>query len=257
MVNIHSNAVVSSKAKLGENVTVSPFAVIYDDVEIGDNTYIGPHACIYNGARIGSSVKIYQGASVAHNPQDKKFKEENTYFYIGDNTTIHEFCTLHKGTVETGRSSIGSNCLLMAYAHVAHDCEMGDNCVIANSVQIGGHVHIGDYVTIGGSTPVHQFCKVGRHSMIGGGFRIVQDIPPYILAGSEPLTFHGINLIGLRRRGFTNEDIFKIKDIYHIIYNSGMNLSQAKNKIRESYADDSFASEILGFIEQSDRGIIK
>lgn len=256
MNNIHPTAIVSKKAGLCDNITIGPYAIIEDDVEIGNNCFIGPHAVIYDGARIGNNVRIYQGTSVSHIPQDLKFDGAPTQFIIGDNTTIHENATLHRGTHATGKSSIGSNCLLMAYTHVAHDCEIGNNCVIANSVQIGGHAHIEDWVTIGGCTPVHQFSKVGQHAMIGGGFRIIKDIPPFILAANEPLSFCGLNVIGLRRRGFSNEDIETLKNAYHILYQSGLNFSQAKEKMKVDYDGHKLVRSIIDFIDGSKRGII-
>lgn len=256
MNNIHPTAIVSRKAKLGNNVTILPYAIVEENVEIGDDCLVGPHAVIYNGARIGDRVKIHQSASVAHIPQDLKFGDEESLFIIGNDTVIHEFVTLHRGTVETGFSKIGSNCLFMAYSHVAHDCVVGDNCIIANSVQIGGHVTIEDYVIIGGMTPVHQFCRVGQHSMTGGGFRITQDVPPYILTASEPLKYSGLNVIGLRRRGFSNEDIAVLKKAYGYIYSDSYNVSQAKSKIKEEFPEHPLVKNILSFLNISTRGIV-
>ncbi|MCK7519900.1 MAG: hypothetical protein MZV64_20325 [Ignavibacteriales bacterium] len=162
MQNIHPTAIVSPKAKLGENITVNAFAIIHDNVEIGNDCTIGPHAVLYNGARLGNRVKIHQAVSIAHVPQDLSFKNEDSLFIIEDDTTLHEFVTCHRGTKSTGFSKVGKNCLLMAYTHVAHDCVIGNNCILANGVQLGGHVHIEDYAIIGGMTPVHQFCKVGK-----------------------------------------------------------------------------------------------
>ncbi|MCA0388240.1 MAG: acyl-ACP--UDP-N-acetylglucosamine O-acyltransferase [Bacteroidetes bacterium] len=257
MPEIHKTAVVDPKARIGEGVVIGPFAFIEADVEIGENSKIGPHACLYNGARIGSNVTIYQGASISHAPQDLKYAGEESHTVVGSGTTIHEFVTLHRGTVETRLTSIGENCLLMAYSHVAHDCRIGNNVILANTVQVGGHATIEDYTIIGGCTPVHQFCKIGKHCMIGGGFRVVQDVPPYILAGHEPLKYEGLNLIGLRRRGFTNDEIMRIKKIYELIYQSHLNLTQAKEQINQKFADDKFAAEILDFISRSTRGLIR
>ncbi len=256
MDTIHPTAIVSSKAKLGNNVNILPYTIIEDDVEIGDDCTVGPHAVIYNGARIGNNVKIYQGASIAHAPQDLGYKDEETYFYVGDNTIIHEFVTLHRGTKSTGFSRVGKNCMLMAYSHVAHDCTVGDNCILANGVQIAGHSTLEDYVTIGGLTPVHQFCKVGRHSMTGGGFRIVQDLPPYILAGNEPLRYSGLNIIGLRRRGFQTDDINALKKAYSILYDKAYNVSQAREKISAELGENKYVQTVLEFLKESKRGII-
>jgi len=255
MNNIHSTAIVSGKAKLGDNITISQYAIVEDDVEIGNECEIGPHAVIYNGARIGNRVKIKQAAAVSNVSQDLKYAGEEAFFYIGDDTVIREYVTLHKGTSETGFSRVGKNCLFMAYSHVAHDVVVGDNCIIANSVQIAGHVTIEDYVIIGGSTPVHQFCNVGQHSMIGGGFRIVKDVPPYVMGGSEPLKYSGLNLVGLRRRGFSNEDIMTLKKAYQFLYFSGMNTSEAIKKISEELGDNPYVQNVIKFIQKSKRGI--
>ena len=253
---IHPTAIVGSKAKLGDNVTINAFTVIEDDVEIGEDCIIGPHTVIYNGARIGKRVKIMQGASVSNIPQDLKYANEESFFYVENDTVIREFVTLHRGTIETGFSRIGKNSLIMAYAHVAHDVTIGDNSIISNAVQIAGHVTIGEYVIIGGSTVVHQFCKVGDHSMIGGGFRIVKDIPPYVIAGNEPLKFSGLNLVGLRRRGFSNDDINSLKEAYNLLYNSGLNISQAKERINSKLVKNKYVQNIFKFIDESSRGII-
>jgi UDP-N-acetylglucosamine acyltransferase len=256
MNNIHPTAIVSGKARLGDNITIDPYAIIEDDVEIGNDCEIGPHAVIYNGARIADRVQIKQGAAVSNVPQDLKYDGEETYFYVGEDTIIREFATLHRGTKETGFSRVGKNCLLMAFCHIAHDVVVGDNCIIANSCLLAGHAVVEDYVIIGGITPVHQFCKVGQHSMIGGGFRIVKDVPPYILAGSEPLKFAGLNSIGLRRRGFSNEDIMTLKKTYTLIYNSGLNVSQAKERIKEKLGEHKLVQNVLRFLDSSKRGII-
>jgi UDP-N-acetylglucosamine acyltransferase len=256
MTNIHNTALVSTKAEIGENITVGAFTVIEDNVKIGYNCTIGPNVVIYDGARIGNNVKIYQGASVANHPQDLKFDNEESLFEIGDNTIIREFATLHRGTKELKTSIVGKNCLLMAYSHVAHDCIVGDNCILANCVQLGGHVEIEDWVIIGGGTLVHQFEKIGKHAMIGGGFRVTSDVPPYILAAGEPLKYNGLNVVGLRRRGFTNNDIYKLKEIYSLIYSQSLNLSQAKEKIKNDYPEDVLAESVLEFIAKSNRGLI-
>lgn len=257
MNNIHSTAIVSPKAKLGDSINIGPYAIIHDDVEISDGCSIGPHAVLYDGARLGKSVQIFQAASVANFPQDLKFGTEKTYFYIGDNTVIREFTALHRGTTARGYSKIGKNCLIMAYVHIAHDCVVGDNCILANGVQMAGHVTVEDWVTIGGLVPIHQFSRIGMHSMIGGGFRVPADIPPYILAAEEPIKYKGLNIVGLRRRGFPNEDIYSLKKTYEIIYQSGLNLSQAKEKIACEMPGNQMAENVLNFIANSKRGIIK
>lgn len=256
MTNIHPTAVVSSNAKIGNNVTVLQYAIVEGNVIIGDDCTIGPYAVIYNGARIGNRVRIHQSASVANVPQDLKFANEDSLFIIDDDTIVREFVTLHRGTKETGFSRVGKNCLLMAYSHVAHDTVVGDNCIIANGVQLAGHVVLEDNVSIGGLTPVHQFCLVGRHSYVGGGFRVTQDVPPFILAASEPLKFSGLNVIGLRRKGFSNEDIAVLKKAYGYIYSNSLNVSQAKKIIIEELGENQFVRELLDFLGRSKRGLI-
>jgi len=256
MKNIHPTAIVNPDAKVGDNLIVGPYAIIEDDVEIGDDCNVGPHAVIYSGARIGNRVKIFQGASVSNLPQDLKFEGEPTQFFIGDDTVIREFATLHRGTKDTGKSQVGKNCLIMAYAHIPHDCEVGDNSIIANAVQIAGHTHFEDWVIIGGGTVVHQFCIVGEHAMIGGGVRITQDVPPYILSSGEPAVFAGLNSVGLRRRGFKAEDIQVIKEVYGLIYSKSHNVSQAVKMIEEKFGENIYAQKVLNFLSRSKRGLI-
>jgi UDP-N-acetylglucosamine acyltransferase len=256
MKTIHPTALVNPAAKLGENIIVGPYALIEADVEIGDDCIIGPHAVIYNGARIGNRVKIFQGASVANFPQDLKFAGEKSVFIIGNDTIIREFATLHRGTKETGKSSVGKNCLIMAYGHVAHDCSIGDNCIIANAVQIGGHCHIEDWVIIGGSTPVHQFSLIGEHSMIAGGIRITQDVPPYILTAHTPASFAGLNVIGLRRRGFKNEDIQILKEAFGYLYSKSLNVSQAVEVMKSKFDENVYVQKLIEFLGKSKRGIV-
>ena len=256
MKNIHPTAIVNPDVKVGDNLVVGPFAVIEADVEIGDDCSIGPNAVVYSGARLGNRVKIFQGASVSNLPQDLKFSGEPTQFYIGDDTVIREFATLHRGTKETGKSQIGKNCLVMAYAHIPHDCVIGDNCILANAVQIGGHTHFGDWVIIGGGSVVHQFCITGDHAMIGGGLRIIQDVPPFVLITGEPVTYAGLNVVGLRRRGFKAEDIQIIKEAYGLIYSKSYNVSQAVKIIEEKFGDNIYVQKILNFLSQSKRGLV-
>ncbi len=254
--NIHSTAIVSPKAKLGENVQVAAYAIIEDDVEIGDGTIVGPHACIYDGGRIGKNVKIFQAAAVSNAPQDLKYAGEKTYFHVGDNSVIREFATLHRGTIDTNNSRIGENCLIMAYVHVAHDCVIGNNCIVANSVQIAGHVTVGDWVIIGGGSLVHQFGVVGEHAMIQGGMSVAADIPPYVMAANTPIKYSGLNVIGLRRRGFSNDDIQLLKDAYKMFYFSGLNTTDAKNELDEKF-DNQYVNKIVEFLNASKRSILK
>lgn len=256
MKNIHPTALVNPDAKLGKNIVVGPYAIIEGDVEIGDNCTIGPNAVLYNGARLGNRVKIFQGASIANLPQDLKFGGEKTLFIIGDDTVVREFVTLHRGTLETGKSQVGKNCLLMAYSHIPHDCTVGDNCIIANSVQIGGHSHIEDWVIIGGLAGIHQFSRVGEHSMIAGVAKVTQDVPPYILAAHSPAKFNGLNAIGLRRRGFKTEDIQILKEAYKYLYEKSYNVSQAIEVIDSKLGDNPYVRKVLNFLSGSKRGIV-
>ncbi len=257
MTTIHPTAIVSTKAKLGDKIEIGPFAIIQDDVEIGDNCNIGPHAGIYNGARIGSRVKIFQGASIANLPQDLKYAGEQTYLHIGDNTVIREFAALHKGTTATHNTRIGSNCLLMAYTHVAHDCVVGNNVIISNGVQLAGHVHIEDTVIIGGLSAIHQFCKIGQHAMVGGGAMANMDVPPYCMTSGYPARYMGLNVVGLRRRNFSNADIEAIKGAYTIFYNSGLVFTAALKKLKDTYPSHPLVKNIIEFIETSERGILR
>ncbi|MEG8990321.1 acyl-ACP--UDP-N-acetylglucosamine O-acyltransferase [Ignavibacteria bacterium 4148-Me] len=257
MNNIHPTAIVSPKAKLGDNIEIGPYAVIQDDVEIGDDCKVGPHVGIYNGARIGNRVKIFQGASISNLPQDLKYANEQTYLFIGDDTVIREFATLHKGTAATGKTVIGKNCLLMAYTHVAHDCKIGDKVIISNATQIAGHVTIEDVVIIGGQGAVHQFCKIGQHAMVGGGGMVGTDIPPYSLVSGYPARFMGLNIVGLRRRNFSSEDINTLKETYRIFYNSGLNHTEALKIIKEKFSEHPLVKNVIEFIESSERGVVR
>ena len=253
---ISTTAIIDPSAQLGKNVHVGHYTIIGKDVKIGNETWIDSHAQIKPFTTIGKKCKIFNGAVVGEIPQDIKFSGEKSELIIGDSTTIREFCTLNRGTKETGFSKIGSNCLLMAYVHVAHDCIIGDYSILANGVQLGGHVEIGIHVTIGGMTPVHQFCKVGDYSFIGGGYRIVQDVPPYILAMGEPLKFSGLNSIGLRRKNFSPDIRKQMKRAYQLIYQSDLNRSQAVSQIKKDFNSTPEINHIVDFIENSNRGLV-
>ena len=254
---IHKTAVVSPEAELHESVEAGPFAIIEGNVQIGEGSVVGSSALVASGARIGKNVRIHHGAVVATIPQDLKFGGEETVANIGDNCIIREYATVNRGTRESGSTDLGSNCLLMAYAHVAHDCKIGDNVILANAVQLGGHVHIGEHVIIGGSVPVHQFSKIGCHAMIGGGFRLTQDLCPYALAGGYPLRILGVNLIGLRRRGFSNETIAVLQRVFKVLFFSELNTKQAVERITNEVEQTPEVQEILKFIGESTRGLIK
>jgi len=257
MNKIHPTAIVSSNAKIGKNVEIEPYAIIHDDVEIGNDCFIGAHTGIYNGARIGNEVKIFQNTSIANNPQDLKYANEKTFLYIGDKTIIREFTALHRGTTATGKTEIGSNCLIMALSHVAHDCKIGNNVIIAGGVMIAGHVNVEDNVVVGGLVAVHQFGKIGQHAMVGGGSMANADIPPYCMTSGYPARFMGLNIVGLRRRNFSNQDIEAIKETYRIFYNSGLLHTEALEKIKELFPNNPYVKNIIDFISTSKRGIMR
>ncbi len=254
--SIHSTAIVSTKAQIAENVTIGPFTIIEDNVVIGEGTVIGSSVLCADGARIGKNCTVHKGAVVATPPQDLKYKNEPTTCEIGDNTTVREFCTLNRGTTEHWKTVIGSNCLLMAYAHVAHDCAIGNNVIIANSVQMGGHVTIQDWAIVGGLAAVHQFSTIGAHAMIQGQKGVAKDVPPYVRAGREPMIFEGINSVGLRRRGFSNDTIAAITQAYHVIYGSGLNVTQAVEQLEKEPEIIPEVRAIIDFIRASKRGIL-
>jgi UDP-N-acetylglucosamine acyltransferase len=255
-VSIDPHAIVGSKAKLGENVCIESFTTIEDDVVIGDGTWVGPHVHIANGARLGRNCKVFSGAVVGGPPQDLKYKGEPTTLEVGNNAVIRECVTLNRATIETGKTVIGNDCLFMAYTHVGHDCRVGNNVIIANCAPLGGHVHLGDYVIIGGLSPVHQFVHIGDHAMVAGGFRVVKDVPPYILCGHEPLCFEGLNIIGLKRRGFSAKSIEMLDKTYRILYRSNLNVSQAVARIKEDVEQVPEVKKVLEFIAGSKRGIL-
>jgi len=251
MTNIHPEAII------GKDVVIEPFTTIHKDVVIGDGTWIGSNATIFDGARIGKNCKIFPGAVISGIPQDLKFDEEITTTEIGDNCTIREFCTISRGTSDRNKTVVGNNCLLMAYVHVGHDCVIGNYCILANCVQIGGHVDLGDYVIIEAVAGVQQFVSIGEHSFIGAGSNVRKNIPPYIKAARDPLTFAGVNSVGLRRRGFSTESVSQIEDIYRNIYTRGLNVSNAVKVIEQESPKSKEKDSILKFIEESTKGIIR
>ncbi len=254
-VIIHPTAIVSPKAELGKSVKIGAFSIIEDNVIIEDNTEIRSSVVIANGARIGKDCKIFSNAIISTEPQDLKFEGEETFVFIGDRNVIREFVTINRATKETGKTVIGNDNLLMAYTHVAHDCVFGNNIIMSNVSQIAGHVHIEDWVIFGAYSKVHQFCTVGRHSMLAAGVKIVKDVPPFVLIGREPAKIEGINKIGLRRRGFSNELIDEIEVFYNTILYSGLN---NKDGIAEYSKKENIPDEIqkcIQFIEDSKRGI--
>lgn len=250
-------AVVHPNAKLGKNVEIGPFAIVEDNVEIGDKTVLHPHAIVRWGARIGSNCQIHPGAVISGIPQDLKFVGEETLTHVGDNTVIRECATINRGTASKGYTKVGSNCLLMAYSHVAHDCELGNNIILGNATQVAGEVEVADHAIISGGVLVHQFVRIGCHVMIQGGSRVTKDIPPYSLIGREPICYCGINIVGLRRRGFTNDQIFLINDIYRTIYSKGLNTTDALEAIEKEYPETPERDAIYYFIKESKRGVVR
>lgn len=250
-------AYIHPDAKIAPHVTVDPFVTIDRNVEIGEGTHIYSNVTIMDGARIGKNVTIFPGAVIAAIPQDLKFRGEETTAIIGDNTTIRECVTVNRGTAAKGKTVVGSNCLIMAYSHIAHDCKVGDNVIIANASQLAGEVEIDNYAVIGGGALIHQFSHVGAHVMIQGGAKINKDIPPYVKAARDPIAYTGINSIGLRRRGFTNEQIREIQEIYRYLYLSQLNVSDAVERIEAELPASKERDEIIMFIRNSKRGIIR
>lgn len=254
---MNQHSYIHPEAKLGKNVTVSPFSTIYEDVEIGEGTWIGPNVTIFQGARIGKNCRIFPGAVISAIPQDLKFKGEVTTVEIGDNTTIRECVTINRGTSDKMKTAVGSNCLLMAYVHVAHDCIIGNNVIIANSVNIAGHVIIEDHVILEGLVAIQQFVRIGAHAFITGGSLVRKNVPPFTKAAREPLQYVGINSVGLRRRGYSNERILEIEDIFRTLYVKGHNVTNALAIIEQEAPLSDEKEQILDFIRESKNGIMR
>lgn len=250
-------AYIHPEAKIARNVVIEPFSVIHKNVVIGEGSWVGSNVTIMEGARIGRNVKIFPGAVISAIPQDLKFAGEETTAEIGDNTTIRECVTINRGTIDKYKTVVGANCLIMAYVHIGHDCLVGNSVILGNTTQLAGHVLIEDYAIFGGACAVQQFAKVGAHAYIGGGSLVRKDIPPFVKAAREPLSYAGINSVGLRRRGYTNEQINEIQEIYRHIYLKGCNNSEALDKIEVELPSSKERDEIVNFIRSSDRGIMK
>jgi UDP-N-acetylglucosamine acyltransferase len=248
---------INPNASLGENVQIDSFSTIFEDVIIGAGTHIHPNVTIYPGTRIGKNCEIFPGAVIGVKPQDLKFNGEYTTVEIGDNTTIRECVTIHRGTNDKLATRIGSNCLLMTYVHVAHDCQIGNNVILASYVGLSGHVTIEDFAILEGTVVAQQFVKIGAHAFIGGASLVRKDVPPYIKAAREPLTYAGVNAVGIRRRGFTDESVREIEDIYRILYVMNSNITKGIESVKESIPESALRNQILSFIETSDKGIIR
>ena len=256
-MRVQELAFVHPDAIIGENVVIEPFVTISANVEIGDNCWIGSHAVIMDNAIIGSGTRIFPGAVVSAIPQDLKFQGEESRVIIGQNVTIREYVTINRGTIDRHQTVIGDDTLIMAYAHVAHDTVIGRHCVIANSVNLAGHIQIGDWVVIGGMCAVQQFVKLGRHSFITGGSLVRKDVPPFVKAAREPLSYVGVNSVGMRRRGFSQDDIHHVQDIYRILFVNGRNVSHAIDRIEADVPASRLRDEILRFVRSSDRGVMR
>ncbi len=259
MNKIHPLATVSPDARLGENIEIGPYAYIDENVELGDGCKILPHATIFKNVKMGKNCEVFPGAVVGAIPQDLKFEGEETYVEIGDNVTIRECATINRGTKASGKgvTKVGDNTLVMSYVHIAHDCVVGKNCVLVSYVGLAGETEVEDWAILGGGAKAHQFSKIGCHAMVGGVSKINKDIPPYALAAREPICYCGVNIVGLRRRGFDAEVIRNIKDIYDTIYNQGMNVADGCAKVEAGFPQSEERDTILNFIRSSKRGIIR
>ena len=250
-------AYVHPQAKVARNVVIEPFTTIHNNVTIGSGTWIGSNVTIMEGARIGKNCRIFPGAVISAIPQDLKFDDEETTVEIGDNVTIRECVTINRGTSDRMKTVIGNDCLIMAYCHIAHDCIVGDNCIFSNNSTLAGHVTVGNHVILAGMTAVHQFCTIGQHAFITGGSLVRKDVPPFVKGAREPMSYVGINSIGLRRRGFKSEKIREIQNIFRILYQKSFNNTQAVRLIEAEMEATNERDEILQFIKNSKRGIMK
>ncbi len=257
MAEIHETAIISPQADLGEGVTVGPYAIIDGPAVIGDGTVVGPYVLIEGAVSMGQRCRVFSHAVLGTIPQDLKFEGEESNLVIGDDTTVREFVTVNRGTKASGTTRVGAGCLLMAYAHVAHDCVLADNVALANCATLAGHVEIGDYAFIGGLAAVHQFTRVGKHSYIGGMSRVSQDVIPYALTASDPTRVVGINIVGLQRRGFPPQARSALKRAYQIIYRENLNKTQAIAKLEAELGDFSEVRDVIDFLKSSERGILK
>jgi len=254
---IHPLTYIHPEAKIGLNVSIDPFTTIHKNVEIGEGTWIGSNVTIMEGARIGKNCRIFSGAVISAIPQDLKYKGEDTLTVIGDNCTIRECVTINRGTTDRQRTQIGNNCLIMAYSHIAHDCVVGNYCIFSNNTTLAGHITVGDNVVLAGLTAVQQFVRIGSHSFVTGGSLVRKDVPPYVKAAREPLSYAGVNSVGLKRRGYDIQKINHILDIYRILFVRGYNISKALNIIEAEIPVSDERDEIVSFIRETGRGIMR
>lgn len=255
--SISEHSIVHPKARIGNNVTIGPFCFIDEDVEIGDDTWLGPNVTVFSGARIGRGVQIFPGAVISGTPQDLKFNGEKTTAEVGDYTIIREYVTINRGTAAANKTVVGKQCLLMAYVHVAHDCLLGDRVILANNVALAGHVEIEDWAILEGMVAVQQFTRIGQHSFVAGGSLVRKSVPPYIRAAREPLSYIGVNKVGLERRAFTQEQINVIHDIYRILFVKGYNLTNALDEVELGIRDCDEKHNILRFVRDAESGIVR
>ena len=256
---MNTNSIIHPNAKIGRNVEIGPFCYISEHVEIGDGCRIGPHTTIFDYVRLGRDCQTFPGCVIGAVPQDLKFGGEESWVEIGDRTVIRECATIHRGTAASGKlkTVVGSDCLIMCYGHIAHDCQIGNHVILSGYAGLAGEVDVDDWAIVGGGTMVHQFCHIGAHAMVGGASAVNKDIPPYILAARNPIAYEGINIVGLRRRGFTLAEIDTIKRVYTILYDTGNNVNDACRIIEEMFPDDKHARTILDFVKASKRGIVR
>ncbi|MDI9319418.1 MAG: acyl-ACP--UDP-N-acetylglucosamine O-acyltransferase [Phycisphaerales bacterium] len=254
---IHPLTYIHPEAKIAPNVTIDPFTTIHKNVEIGEGTWIASNVTIMEGARIGKNCKIFPSAVISGIPQDLKYRGEDTLTIIGDNCTIRECVTINRGTIDRKKTEIGHNCLIMAYSHIAHDCAVGNHCIFANNTTLAGHITIGDNVVLGGLTAVQQFVRIGSHSFVTGGSLVRKDVPPYIKAAREPISYAGVNSVGLKRRGYDTQKINHILDIYRILFVRGYNVSKALDIIEAEIPVSDERDEIVNFIRETGRGIMR
>ena len=256
-VQIHGTAIVDERAELGAEVEVGPFSIIGPEVVLGDGCKVGSHVLIDEGTILGKNCRIHHGAVLGTIPQDLKFRDEKTILRMGEGNVVREYATLNRGTVDRGETTVGSGCLFMAYSHLAHDCVIGDNVILANSVNFAGHINVGDFVIIGGLVAVHQFVHIGEHCMIGGGYRVAKDVCPYALVAGEPLRTASLNLVGLKRRGFSPETLQVLKRAFKLLFFSNLNTTQALEAIEDEVQPIAEVTKLVEFVRKSERGIVK
>lgn len=254
---ISNLAFIHPDARLGADVTIEAFAYVAGDVIIGDGTWVGPHGVILDGARVGRNCKVHSGAVVAGIPQDLKFRGEYTTVEIGDGTMVRESATVNRATQSRGKTVVGRNCLIMAYSHVAHDCVLGDNVILGNATQLAGEVEVDDYAILSGGCLVHQFSRIGMHAMVQGGSKVTKDIPPYVMAGRDPIAYSGLNRVGLKRRGFSAATMEDLQKVYYLLYGAGYNVSQGLAQIEATVIASTERDEVVNFVKSSSRGIIR